>query len=238
VIGVPPVKLRCPEIVEQLGVGQKRVDDSGKCVTDLHEGLVAASRGRLAAVSGPEMRLRSASRSEPSSPARCAATPYREDVVLAIAVADGEEDGVQALVEREGPSVFRTCYRILARLGRVDDAEDVAQEQFVTACQAIGSYRGERPLGAWLARIASRRVIGRFRQRPNKERPEGVVKGVARASVPKDPLRQTRHLIVRFLPYTTKARLPQHRWLVRADPRLPPAWWLLGGQALYVGERR
>ena len=134
----------------------------------------------------------------------------------------------------DGASV-RICYRIP---GRVDDAEDVAQERFVTACQAIGSYRGERLLGAWLARIASRRVIGRFQQRPNKERPEGVVEGVARASVPEDRLHRTRHVIVPFLPYTTKGRLPQHPRLVRADLRLPPAWWLLGSQTLYVGGRR
>ncbi len=163
-----------------------------------------------------------------------AATAYPEDVLLAIAVADGEEEAVRALVEREGPSVFRTCYRIL---GRIDEAEDVAQESFVTAYQAIGSYRGEGPLGAWLARIASRRAIQRLQQRPNEERLEGVGEGVARVSVLEDPLHRARHLVVRFLPCTTKGRLPQRPALVRAYLRFPPAWWLLGGQTLYVGER-
>ncbi len=49
---------------------------------------------------------------------------------------------------------------------------------------------------------------------------------------------RTRHLVVRFLPYTTKGRLPYRPALVRAYLRFPPAWWLLGGQTLYVGERR
>jgi SAM-dependent methyltransferase len=41
----------------------------------------------------------------------------------------------------------------------------------------------------------------------------------------------------RFLPYSTKNRLPQHPALVRAYLAFPPAWWLMGKQTLYVGER-
>ncbi len=43
--------------------------------------------------------------------------------------------------------------------------------------------------------------------------------------------------IVRFLPYTTKSRLPQHPALVRAYLAFPPAWWLMGKQTLFVAER-
>ena len=48
---------------------------------------------------------------------------------------------------------------------------------------------------------------------------------------------RTRELVVRFLPYTTKSRVPRAPWLVRAYLRFPPAWRLLGKQTLYVGER-
>lgn len=44
-------------------------------------------------------------------------------------------------------------------------------------------------------------------------------------------------LVPRFLPYTTKSRLPQSGRLVRWYLRFPPAWRLLGKQTLYVGER-
>jgi hypothetical protein len=44
-------------------------------------------------------------------------------------------------------------------------------------------------------------------------------------------------LIVRFLPYTTRGRLPAHPWLVRCYLHCRPARWLLGGQTLYVGLR-
>lgn len=46
---------------------------------------------------------------------------------------------------------------------------------------------------------------------------------------------RTEHVVVRFLPYSTLGRLPQHRSLVRLYLRLPAAWWLLGKQTLYVG---
>jgi SAM-dependent methyltransferase len=41
----------------------------------------------------------------------------------------------------------------------------------------------------------------------------------------------------RFLPYTTKSRLPQWPALVKLYLALPPAQWLLGKQMLVVGRR-
>lgn len=48
---------------------------------------------------------------------------------------------------------------------------------------------------------------------------------------------RTKHVITRFMPYTTKSRLPQHPVLVRAYLSFPPAWWLMGKQTLYLGEK-
>lgn len=42
-------------------------------------------------------------------------------------------------------------------------------------------------------------------------------------------------VIRRFLPYSTKGRLPSHRLLVRAYLAAPLVWRLLGKQTLYVG---
>jgi ubiquinone/menaquinone biosynthesis C-methylase UbiE len=47
----------------------------------------------------------------------------------------------------------------------------------------------------------------------------------------------TKQVIARFLPYTTKSRLPQHPALVRAYLAFPPAWLLFGKQTLYLGEK-
>jgi SAM-dependent methyltransferase len=43
--------------------------------------------------------------------------------------------------------------------------------------------------------------------------------------------------ITRFLPYTTKSRLPQSRRLVRAYLAFRPAWTLLGKQTLFIARR-
>jgi ubiquinone/menaquinone biosynthesis C-methylase UbiE len=48
---------------------------------------------------------------------------------------------------------------------------------------------------------------------------------------------ETERVIRRFLPYTTHSRLPQSRRLVRVYLAIPPAWWVLGGQTLYLGRR-
>src|SRR5712692_4874436 len=47
----------------------------------------------------------------------------------------------------------------------------------------------------------------------------------------------TKEVITRFVPYTTKSRLPQHPLLVRAYLALPAAWLLFGKQTLYLGEK-
>jgi 2-polyprenyl-3-methyl-5-hydroxy-6-metoxy-1,4-benzoquinol methylase len=47
----------------------------------------------------------------------------------------------------------------------------------------------------------------------------------------------TERVITRFLPYTTKSRLPRHPALVSCYLAFQPAWWLLGKQTLYVGSR-
>jgi SAM-dependent methyltransferase len=45
-------------------------------------------------------------------------------------------------------------------------------------------------------------------------------------------------LVTRFLPYSTKGRLPTTGALVRAYLSFRPAWRLMGKQTLFVGERR
>ena len=80
------------------------------------------------------------------------------------AVLAGDADAFRALVERESRSIVRTCYRIL---GDLHEAEDASQEAFVTAYRALGTWRGDGPFGAWLARIATRIAVRRAsRRRP------------------------------------------------------------------------
>ena len=85
-----------------------------------------------------------------------------DDRSLVQAVTSGDRDAFRVLVDRESVPVFRACYRIL---GRVHDAEDVAQESFVIAYRSIGSFRGEGALGGWVMRIAVREALRRLGRR-------------------------------------------------------------------------
>lgn len=80
------------------------------------------------------------------------------------AVLEGDRDEFRVLVERESRAVVRTCYRVL---GDLHEAEDAAQEAFVSAYRALATWRGEGPFGAWLSRIAVRIAIRKAsRRRP------------------------------------------------------------------------
>jgi RNA polymerase sigma-70 factor (ECF subfamily) len=76
----------------------------------------------------------------------------------------GDRDAYRTLVERESRATARICYRVL---GDPHEAEDAAQEAFVTAFRSLSSWRGESPFGAWLARIALRIALrSASRRRP------------------------------------------------------------------------
>lgn len=49
---------------------------------------------------------------------------------------------------------------------------------------------------------------------------------------------EVERLIARFLPYSTKGRLPQHPLLVRAYLGFPPLWRIMGKQTLLVARAR
>jgi RNA polymerase sigma-70 factor (ECF subfamily) len=84
------------------------------------------------------------------------------DRAIVDAVLAGDRDAYRHLVERESASIVRACHRVL---GDLHEAEDAAQEAFVTAYRSLGSWRGEGPFGAWLTRIAVRIALRQVGQR-------------------------------------------------------------------------
>lgn len=72
------------------------------------------------------------------------------------AVLAGDRDAFRVLVDRESAATVRVCHRVL---GDLHEAEDAAQEAFVTAFRSLSTWRGDGPFGAWLARIALRIAI-------------------------------------------------------------------------------
>jgi RNA polymerase sigma-70 factor, ECF subfamily len=91
-----------------------------------------------------------------------AETADAQALAVVRAVLDGDPDAFRTLVDREAQPVVRICYRIL---GDMHEAEDAAQEAFVTAYRALASWRGEGPFGGWLARIATRIAVRRAAKR-------------------------------------------------------------------------
>lgn len=79
-----------------------------------------------------------------------------DDLRVARAVLDGDRDAFRILVDRESAAVVRACFRVL---GDLHEAEDVAQEAFVSAYRALATWRGEGPFGAWVTRIGVRLAI-------------------------------------------------------------------------------
>ncbi len=103
--------------------------------------------------------------SEPIFPARAVSSEHGQpsDRTVVDDVLAGDREAYRQLVEREAASVVRACHRVL---GDLHDAEDAAQEAFVTAYRSLASWRGDGPFGAWLTRIAVRialREAGRRR---------------------------------------------------------------------------
>ena len=89
-----------------------------------------------------------------SDPAASAPTsgPLDERAIVA-AVLAGDRDAYRRLVERESAGIVRACHRIL---GDQAEAEDAAQEAFVTGYRSLATWRSDGPFGAWLTRIAIR----------------------------------------------------------------------------------
>ena len=90
-----------------------------------------------------------------------------------------EEAGLIAAAQRGDTAAFgmlvrlhqRTIYRLAYGLTRnASDADDLAQETFVRAYQAIGRFRVGEPMQPWLSRIATNLAFSMFRRR--KRRPE------------------------------------------------------------------
>jgi len=99
-----------------------------------------------------------------------------------------EEAGLIAAAQRGDTGAFgmlvrlhqRTIYRLAYGLTRnASDADDLAQETFVRAYQAIGRFRVGEPMRPWLSRIAVNLAFSMFRRR--KRRPEVALEPLVEA---------------------------------------------------------
>lgn len=98
---------------------------------------------------------------------RSASGGTSEDAGLVLAAQGGDPEAFGEIVRRYQRSVYRVAYGLTRN---PSDADDLAQETFVRAYQAIGRFRVGEPLYPWLSRIAVNLAYTLFRRR--KRRPE------------------------------------------------------------------
>ncbi|CCZ10680.1 MULTISPECIES: RNA polymerase sigma factor [Culturomica] len=67
------------------------------------------------------------------------------------AIREGDEKAFKELVNKYKAKIVNTCY---AFVHNREDAEDLAQEVFISFYQSIGKFRGECSVSTWLHRIA------------------------------------------------------------------------------------
>jgi RNA polymerase sigma-70 factor (ECF subfamily) len=79
----------------------------------------------------------------------------------------GDALAIERLVNEYQPSVYRLAYSILEDS---PEAEEVAQDVFVAALKALGSYRGEASLTTWLYAITVNVGRDRLHARRTRER--------------------------------------------------------------------
>lgn len=84
-----------------------------------------------------------------------------DDQILLRKVAARDHAAFRSLVEQYQSLVLRTCYRIL---GNQEDAEDVAQEVFLTMYQKAKTIRGESRISTWLYRVAVNQSLNHRRK--------------------------------------------------------------------------
>jgi RNA polymerase sigma factor (sigma-70 family) len=85
-----------------------------------------------------------------------------DDVQLVGGCLRGENDAVQALIERFQANVFGLCVRLLHHR---QDAEDVTQEVFLRVFRSLRRWDSKRPLKPWIMGIAVNRCRTWLKQR-------------------------------------------------------------------------
>jgi RNA polymerase sigma-70 factor, ECF subfamily len=83
------------------------------------------------------------------------------DAELVSLARQGDHEAFGELVTRHQAAVYRTA---LAAVGSPADAEDAAQDAFVSAYRRLGSFRGGASFKTWLLTIAWNHAINRRRK--------------------------------------------------------------------------
>lgn len=98
-------------------------------------------------------------------PGRTHALEAGDDAELVAAAQRGDQEAFTGIVRRYQRTVYGIAYGLTRN---ASDADDLAQETFLRAYQAIGRFRVGEPLRPWLSRITVNLAYSLFRSRKRK----------------------------------------------------------------------
>ncbi|HZR18803.1 MAG TPA: sigma-70 family RNA polymerase sigma factor [Verrucomicrobiae bacterium] len=102
---------------------------------------------------------------EPEAPARVDAPPVPDEAVLVKRARQGDLGAYDELVRRYQERIYATVYHMTSNH---EDANDLAQEAFIKAYQALKSFKGGSSFYTWVYRIAVNKTINFLKQRKNR----------------------------------------------------------------------
>jgi len=94
-----------------------------------------------------------------------APSPAAEDMELVRRARQGEFGAYDDLVRRYQERIYATIYHMTSNH---EDANDLVQETFIKAFQALNSFKGGSSFYTWVYRIAVNKTINFLKQRKNK----------------------------------------------------------------------
>jgi RNA polymerase sigma-70 factor (ECF subfamily) len=115
-------------------------------------------------MAGPASRKASKPPDEPDVAAPSVAAPV-EEMDLVKRARKGDMAAYDDLVRRYQERIYATVYHMTANH---EDANDLAQEAFIKAFQALKSFKGGSSFYTWVYRIAVNKTINFLKQRRNK----------------------------------------------------------------------
>lgn len=86
---------------------------------------------------------------------------YGDEEALLAGLRSGDRHACACLLKRFAPHVYAVALRMT---GDPDEAEDVLQETFISACKHVQEFEGRSALGTWLHRIAANAALMRLRR--------------------------------------------------------------------------
>lgn len=99
---------------------------------------------------------------DPQPPDQGARIGSRDEAELAARALAGDRTAFGILVERYAAQARRVARAVL---GNPEDADDAAQDAFLSALVKLGQYDARRPFGPWLMRIVANAATDRRRRR-------------------------------------------------------------------------